>query len=76
MKLYNQVRKYGRKCGRQAAVIGASLFGLASQAQAAVPAEVTTAIADMRSDGVTVATGFLVAAIVVAAFLFMRRGAR
>lgn len=43
---------------------------------AAVPAAVTTAITDMQADGVTVATGFLVASIVVAAFLFMKRGAR
>lgn len=43
---------------------------------AAVPAGVTTAIADMGTDAVTVATAFLVAGIAVTAFLFMRRGAK
>lgn len=43
---------------------------------AAVPASVTTAISDMQSDALTVATAFLVAAIVVIAFLFMKRGAK
>lgn len=56
--------------------VGGVLLGFGSQVFAAVPAAVTTAITDMQADGVTVATGFLVASIVVAAFLFMKRGAR
>lgn len=53
------------------------LLGLAAvQAQAAVPAAVTTAMTDMGADSITVATAFLVAAITLAAFVFMRRGAR
>lgn len=56
---------------------GASLVTLAAgSAMAAVPAEVTTAVGDMKADGITVATAFLVATIAVAAFLFMKRGAR
>lgn len=51
-----------------------SLLPLA--AQAAVPASVTTAISDMQADALTVATAFLVATIVVIAFLFMKKGAR
>jgi len=39
---------------------------------AAVPAAITTAIADMSADGVTVATAFVVAAIAVAAIKFLR----
>ncbi len=39
---------------------------------AAVPAAITTAIADMSTDGVTVATAFVVAAIAVAAIKFLR----
>lgn len=43
-----------------------------SAAQAAVPAAITTAIADMAADGVTVATAFVVASIAVAAIKFLR----
>jgi hypothetical protein len=39
---------------------------------AAVPAAITTAIADMSADGVTVATAFVVASIAVAAVKFLR----
>lgn len=39
---------------------------------AAVPAGITTAIADMQTDGVTVATAFVIAAIAVAAIKFLR----
>jgi hypothetical protein len=39
---------------------------------AAVPAGITTAIADMQADGVTVATAFVIAAIAVAAIKFLR----
>lgn len=66
---FNQVKKYG------SAVLASATVG-AGQALAAVPAEVTTAMSDMKSDGITVATAFLVAAIVIAAFLFMKKGAR
>lgn len=48
------------------------LLGLVGSAQAAVPAAITTAIADMQSDGVTVATAFVVAAIAVSAVKFLR----
>lgn len=54
----------------------ASLTVAAGSVMAAVPGEVTSAIGDMKSDGITVATAFLVATIAVAAFLFMKRGAR
>jgi Inovirus Coat protein B len=52
------------------------LMVLANQASAAVPAAVTTAMADVGADSIIVATVFLVAAIALAAFVFMRRGAR
>lgn len=39
---------------------------------AAVPADITTAISTMSADGVTVATSFVVAAILVAAIKFLR----
>lgn len=48
----------------------------AGQAMATVPTEVTTAITDMKTDALLVATAFLVASIALTAFLFMRRGAK
>ena len=58
--------------------LGGALVALAplSSVFAAVPAEVTTAMNDMRLDGIAVATAFLVASILITAFLFMRRGAK
>lgn len=52
------------------ALAGISAF--AGQAYAAVPADVTTAITDMKADGITVATAFLVAILAVAAIKFLR----
>ncbi|WIT11124.1 major capsid protein [Paucibacter sediminis] len=52
----------------------APLALLAAHAHAAVPADVTTAITDMKADGMTVATAVLVAVIAVSAIKFIRRG--
>lgn len=49
-----------------------ALGGLSASAFAEVPAAITTAIASMQADGVTVATSFVVAAIAVAAIKFLR----
>lgn len=49
---------------------------VAGQAYAAVPSEVTTAMNDMKTDGLAIATVFLVATIAITAFLFMRKGAK
>jgi polyferredoxin len=55
----------------------AAVSGIAvGQAFAALPTEVTTAMTDMKTDGIAVATAFLVATIAVVAFLFMRKGAK
>lgn len=56
---------------------GSGLLVLAplSAAIAAVPADVTAAMADLKTDALVVAAAFLVAIIAVAAFKFMRRGA-
>ena len=45
---------------------------LATAAQAAVPADITSAIGDMKADGIVVATAFVVAIIAVAAVKFLR----
>lgn len=49
---------------------------VATAAHAAVPLTVTTAMDDMKTDALAVATAFLIAAIAVIAFLYMRRGAK
>lgn len=48
----------------------------AGNAMAALPEEVTTAIAAAKTDGLTVAGGFLAAIIVISALLIARRGAK
>lgn len=57
---------------KKLALFGAALSAFAVQVHAAVPADISTAIADMEADGVTVATAFVVAAIAVAAIKFLR----
>lgn len=52
----------------------AMLFGLIQAAHAAVPAGVTTALADIQTDALTVAGVVLVAIIAIFAFKFLRRG--
>lgn len=52
--------------------VGAAMISIGSSAQAAVPADITTAIATMKDDGITVATAFVVATIAVAAIKFLR----
>lgn len=70
--LRNTARKYGSK----AAVVGTSAMIAASQAFAALPTDVTTAIGDAKADGLTVAGGFVSAIIVISALLLARRGAK
>lgn len=52
-----------------------SLSIVAGNAMAAVPADVTTALTDMKTDGVAVATLVVVAALVVYGIKFLRRAA-
>jgi hypothetical protein len=52
----------------------AGLGALALQAQAAVPAEVSTALGDAKSDGLVIAGLVLVAIIALFAFKLMRKG--
>lgn len=51
-----------------------SLLSAAGTAMAEVPAEVTTAIASMKTDALVVAGAVLVAIIAVAAIKFIRKG--
>lgn len=56
------------------ALIPAAVVASANSAMAAVPAEVTTALGDMKTDALTVCGLVLVAIIAVVAFKFMRKG--
>lgn len=52
----------------------AMLFGLIQQAFAAVPAEITTALGDAKTDALAVAALALVLIVAVIAFKYMRKG--
>ena len=52
----------------------ALVSGLSASAFAAVPAEVTTELASMKTDGLIVAGAVLVAIIAIAAVKFIRKG--
>lgn len=56
--------------------VGALPLFLAHKAHAALPADVTTALGDMKDDGVSAATLVIVAVIAVAAILFLRKAVR
>lgn len=75
-KTFNAVRALGQRGFRKAAAVGTGLAVLAGQASAAVPAEVTTALADLKTDAMVVAGAFLVAAIAIAAFMYMKKPAK
>jgi len=56
------------------AAISGLVAASTGSAFAAVPADVTSAIADMKADALVVAGAFLVAVIALAAFKMMRKG--
>ena len=70
------MRNIARKYGSKIAAVGTGLSLVCGSALAAVPADVTTAMADLKTDAIAVATVFLVATIAIAAFVFMKRGAK
>lgn len=69
MKTFNIVRKFGSRVAGAAA----GLAVVAGSAHAAVPAEVTTAMGDMKTDALVVGAAFLVALVAIAALKMMRR---
>lgn len=58
---------------RKQAAVGGALLSLGFAARAAVPAEIETGLADMKTDGVSMATMVLLAVIAVAAILFLKK---
>lgn len=60
---------------RESLKFGAGALTVAAgNAMAAVPGDVTTALGDAKTDGVTVATAVLVAVVAIYAFKLMRKG--
>ncbi|MBK6295524.1 MAG: hypothetical protein IPF55_15525 [Rhodoferax sp.] len=55
-------------------LIPAAVMGAAGSAMAAVPADVTTALTDLKADALVVATAVLVAIVAIYAFKFIRKG--
>ena len=63
-----------QKIQTRLALVPAAVLASAGSAFAAVPAEVSTALTDMKADALTVAGLVIVAFIAVMAFKFMRKG--
>lgn len=61
---------------KKAAAVGTGLVVAAGSAMAAVPAEVTTALTNAKSDGTEIATSVFVAIVVLFAFMLMRKALR
>jgi hypothetical protein len=59
---------------KKIAAFAVSTVAFTGASFAAVPAEVTSAIAEMKTDGLIVASAVLVAIIAVAAVKFIRKG--
>lgn len=64
--MLKKVAQWKREVAGVAALAAGSAF-------AAVPTEVTTALSDAKTDGVTVATAILVAVVAIYAFKLMRK---
>lgn len=62
------------KIATRLSLVPAAVLASAGSAFAAVPAEVSTALTDMKADALTVAGLVIVALIAVMAFKFMRKG--
>lgn len=56
------------------AAVPAALAVMAGSAMAAIPADVSTGLTDMKSDGAAMATGVLLAIVAVFTLKFLRRG--
>lgn len=71
MKLMNQIKRYGKP-----AALGAAIMSMAVSAQAAIPAEVTTALGEAKTDAVQVAGIVLGILVAIYAFVLMRKPMR
>lgn len=69
----NAIKRYAIEQGKKLGLVGVALTAYVSQAMAAVPASITTAVGDMQSDGITVATAVVVALFAVFTIKFLWR---
>lgn len=69
----NFIKQQAIKAGKKLGLAGAALTLFVSQAMAAVPAAVTTAVGDMKTDGVEIAIAVVVAFFTVFGIKFLWR---
>ena len=69
----NKNSSFARRVARLSAVGTGLVVAGVTAAQAAVPADVTTSLADMKADGLVVAGAILVAILAIAAVKFLRK---
>lgn len=67
------IRKQAVAAGKKLGLTGAALTLYVNQAMAAVPAAITTAVGDMQTDGIAIATAVVVAFFAVFAIKFLWR---
>lgn len=72
--MFEKTRSIAQKYGARVAAVPALAYGVMGSAMAAVPAEVNTALADLKTDALTVAGIVLAAIVAVYAFKFIRKG--
>lgn len=69
----NFIKQEAIKAGKKIGLAGAALAAYVSQAMAAVPAAITTAVDNMQTDGVAIATAVVVAFFAVFTIKFLWR---
>lgn len=70
------MQKFYKASKARLAAVGTGLTLTAGQVLAALPTDAQTALDDMKTDAIAVATVFLVATIAISAFFFMRKAAK
>lgn len=69
----NFIKQQAIAAGKKIGLTGAALVAFVSQAMAAVPAAITTAVGDMQTDGISIATAVVVAFFAVFTIKFLWR---
>lgn len=67
----NALKQHAISAGKKIGLTGVALVAYVNQALAAVPAAITTAVSDMQSDGVAIATAVVVAFFAVFTIKFL-----
>jgi hypothetical protein len=69
-----RISSFGRRVAGTVAAGSAAAMALVCSAMAEIPADVSSATADLKTDGSSIATTVLAATAVVFAIKFLRRG--